>query len=112
MSTEDQDYKTGAGMMSQLGNVCEHGTLARQCYICELKEELANVHKTREAIEKERTELVHLLAKERDDFGKKETELLSLLRKYREALEEIASHVCHPDCNHQEVAKAALEDTK
>ena len=27
---------------------------------------------------------------------------------YKEALQEIASHVCHPDCNHHEIAKQAL----
>jgi hypothetical protein len=45
----------------EFGKVCEHGSLARSCRICEL--------------EKENAELRQLLAKERDDFGKKETEL-------------------------------------
>jgi hypothetical protein len=52
--------------MSEFGKVCEHGSLARQCLVCELqaelsrlKDELANAHKASEAIEKERTDLFH-----------------------------------------------------
>ena len=46
--------------------------------------ELQNVHKACEALEKERTDLLHLLAKERDDFGKKETELKKELKKWQD----------------------------
>ena len=35
--------------------------------------------------------------------------LKSQLSVAKEALEDIGSHCCHPDCNHQEVAKEALK---
>lgn len=34
--------------------------------------------------------------------------LIEALSIALEALRDIGSHVCHPDCNHQEVAKEAL----
>ena len=43
MSTGDQDYSIGMmgrGLgMGEPGKVCQHGSLARQCYTCELESE-------------------------------------------------------------------------
>ena len=60
--------------MGELGKTCEHGSLARQCPVCEL---LADLDR-----------LEQLLAKERDAFGKKETELMSENAKLKVNLTE------------------------
>lgn len=42
------------------------------------------------------------------DTAKERDALKARAERYEKVLKNIASHCCHPDCNHQEVAKAAL----
>lgn len=89
--TEEQKQGT------QFGAVCEHGSLQRQCYICQLESELVKVKLDLAELDRITSET--------------QTKLIAERNHYREALISISKNSCCDKCQEAKlVARQALAD--